>query len=310
MKEKKNVGYHIPALLERSLAALEIRKDGIYVDATFGGGGHSREILKKLSKKGKLVAFDKDADALANIPENDNLLLVNNDFVHLKNFLRYFGIESVDGILADLGVSSHQFDTPERGFSFRFDAALDMRMDKENQVTAAGLLNEKSPDELQKIFSEYGEVRNAKTLAQAIVNYRRKKAIKTTGHLVEIAESVLPARENIRKYMAPVFQALRIAVNDEMEGLKSFLKQTLEVLKPGGRLAVITYHSLEDRPVKNFMQFGNFEKKAEKDIYGNVVAPLREIGRKPLVPSEEEIENNPRVRSAKLRVAEKMKVEK
>jgi 16S rRNA (cytosine1402-N4)-methyltransferase len=299
--------YHIPVLLHESVAALAIREGGMYVDATYGGGGHSRLILDSIPKgKGKLIAFDRDVDAQANIPKDKNFTLIHSEFTHIKNFLRYLDIDGVDGILADLGISSHQIDSPERGFSFRYDAPLDMRMDVQSPVTAYTLVNEESAERLQSIFSEYGEVRNAKTLAEAIVRHRRVSPIATTAQLADIADEVKPYKEPLRKYLAPVFQALRIAVNDELEGLKDFLNQCLEVLKPGGRLVVITYHSLEDRIVKNFIQDGNHEGTVEKDaIFGSVVSPWKNITKKPILPDEQEINRNPRARSAKLRIAEK-----
>lgn len=298
--------YHTPALLQESIGALNIKPDGTYVDVTFGGGGHSREILKHLGKKGKLIAFDRDLDAQANIPDAKNFTLVHHDFVHLKNFLRYLDAIPVDGILADLGISSHQIDIPERGFSFRFDAPLDMRMDKQNPLTAAKLVNESPEEELQRIFTWYGEIKNAKNLARSIVRTRNMKPIETTFQLARAAEDVLPHKENLKKYLAPIFQSLRIVVNNELEGLKSFLTQSLDVLKPGGRLAIITYHSLEDRPVKNFLTSGKLQGKDEKDFFGNSQSPWKLVHKKPVLPDEKEITRNPRARSAKLRVAEKL----
>ncbi|MGZ5243914.1 MAG: 16S rRNA (cytosine(1402)-N(4))-methyltransferase RsmH [Bacteroidia bacterium] len=299
--------YHTPALYQESIDALNIQPGGIYVDATFGGGGHTRGILDKLDAKSRLIAFDRDLDAQVNIPEDKNFLLIHNDFIHLKNFLQHENALPVNGILADLGISSHQIDVPERGFSFRFDAPLDMRMDKQNPRTAAQILNEEKEEKLVQIFSEYGEVQNSKTLARAIATRRRLEPIETTSQLAALAQSLIPARENLKKYLAPVFQALRIEVNDELNGLKSFLEQSLDVLAPGGRLAIITYHSLEDRIVKNFMQLGRFdEAMSAKDIFGKSTNPWKNITRKPIIPNEAEIEKNPRVRSAKLRVAEKI----
>ena len=299
--------YHIPALLSESILALDIKPAGIYVDATFGGGGHSKEILKHL-KTGKLIAFDKDVDAHKNLPESENLILIPHDFIFLKNYLRFLNVIPVDGILVDLGLSSHHIDEATRGFSFRFDANLDMRMDKENPLTAEELINTRSQSELQQIFSSYGEIKNSKTLAVKIVQRRSAQRIQTTSQLVEIAEEVLPYKENLKKYLATVFQALRIAVNDELLGLEQFLNQAQEVLAPGGRLAVITYHSLEDRPVKNFFQTGNFEGKESKDVFGKVSRPWKQITKKPIIPTDEEIAVNPRSRSAKLRVAEKIEI--
>jgi 16S rRNA (cytosine1402-N4)-methyltransferase len=297
--------YHIPALLEESITGLNIDPAGIYVDATFGGGGHSRAILEKLTS-GRLIAFDRDIEAQVNIPPNKNFLLVHHDYVHLKKYLRYLEINEVSGILADLGISSHQVDTAERGFSFRFDAPLDMRMDAQIPKTAADLLNQFDEAELQQIFSEYGEVKNAKTLSRAIITGRRIGPLKTTGQLLKIAETVLPHKESLKKYAAPVFQALRIAVNDELNALRSFLQQSYEVLKPGGRLAVITYHSLEDRIVKKFLQESEGEDMQTSAIYGKNTEKWKLISRKPMIPSDFEINNNPRSRSAKLRIAEKI----
>ena len=295
--------YHTPALLEESIEALAIKPDGIYVDATYGGGGHSREILKHLTT-GRLIAFDKDVDSHANMAENKNLTLIPHDFIHIKNYLRYLKAIPVDGILADLGLSSHHVDEAERGFSFRFDAPLDMRMDQQNPVSAADLVNTKSEFELQEIFSRYGEIKNSKTLARIIVQRRSGNKITTTGQLSEIADEVLPHKEILKKYLATVFQALRIAVNNELTGLEQFLLQAKEVLAPGGRLAIITYHSLEDRPVKNFFNTGNFEGKENKDVFGIASRPWKLVSKKPIIPTDEEINTNPRSRSAKLRVAE------
>jgi 16S rRNA (cytosine1402-N4)-methyltransferase len=297
--------YHTPALLNESIDALEIKPDGIYVDVTFGGGGHSREILSRL-KNGKLIAFDRDTDAHSNLIEDDRITLIPHDFIFIKKFLRHLKSIPVNGILADLGISSHQIDEGERGFSFRFDAPLDMRMDRQNPISAKEILNTWEADALQRMFSMYGEIKNAKTLAREIVQRRSGSAITTTGQLANIAEDVLPAKEKSHKYLATVFQALRIEVNNEMNGLQSFLLQAENILAPGGRLAVITYHSLEDRPVKNFFQTGNFEGNEEKDIFGNAGLRWKQITRKPIIPTDEEIARNPRVRSAKLRVAEKI----
>jgi 16S rRNA (cytosine1402-N4)-methyltransferase len=301
---KTAASYHVPAMLQESLDALAINPAGIYVDATYGGGGHSRAILQKLNGKGRLISFDRDLDAQENLPGEKNFTLVHHDFVYLKNYLRHLDAIPVDGILADLGISSHQIDTEDRGFSFRFDAPLDMRMDKQNPRSAKEIVNEESAEELQRIFGEYGEVKNARTLAQAIVRRRKIKQLETTLELTQAAEEVLPARENLKKYLAPVFQALRIAVNNELDGLKSFLQQCLEVLRPGGRLAVITYHSLEDRIVKQFLQ--GEEDRNIPNVYGGKQSDWKIISRKPIIPSNEEIEKNPRVRSAKLRIAEKI----
>ena len=302
-----NSEYHIPVLRDACIEGLAMQENGIYIDATFGGGGHSSAILHKM-KGGRLIAFDRDADAQPNIPENENFTLVHHDFIHLKNYLRYMDVIPVDGILADLGISSYQVDTAERGFSFRFEAPLDMRMDRQNPITASHVLNEEPEAQLVRIFSEYGEVKNSKTLARAVVAYRKVKPIRTTGQLVQIAEEVLPGKENIRKYMAPVFQALRIAVNDELNGLRSFLDQCKEVLKPDGRLVVLTYHSLEDRIVKNFLQETEKGISIDKNIYGQTQSAWEMITRKPIVPDEAEIEKNPRARSAKLRIAQKSRL--
>ena len=296
--------YHIPVLLAESIEGLAINPKGVYVDATFGGGGHSRAILEKLST-GKLIGFDRDTDAQSNIPDNKNFTLVPHDYAHLANYLRHMELDSVDGILADLGISSHQVDTAERGFSFRYDAPLDMRMNQQISKTAADILNSESEIELQKIFSEYGEIKNSRTLARAIVATRRIEPLKTTGQLMKIAESIIPQRENLKKYAAPVFQALRIAVNDELNALKSFLEQAFRMLKTGGRLVVITYHSLEDRIVKNFLKEESDAKGADSLIYGKSSEKWISITRKPIIPSDEEIRQNPRSRSAKLRIAEK-----
>ncbi|MDQ3072127.1 MAG: 16S rRNA (cytosine(1402)-N(4))-methyltransferase RsmH [Bacteroidota bacterium] len=303
--EKNKPAYHNPALLRETLEGLNIQAGGKYVDATFGGGGHSRGILEKLGKKGRLYAFDRDADAQINMIADERLTLIHHEFIHLKNFLRYFDALPADGILADLGISSHHVDDAGRGFSFRFDAPLDMRMDKQSRVSAKDIVNEAPQERLQDIFSKYGEVQNARTLSQAIVRKRKIQAIETTTDLAQIAQDVLPRKENLKKYLAPVFQALRIEVNDELGGLKTFLLQATDVLKPGGRLAVITYHSLEDRIVKNFIAAGNFEGKTAQDIFGNAETPLKAVTRKPITPGEEEINTNPRSRSAKLRLAEK-----
>lgn len=298
--------YHVPVMLQESIEGLNIIPNGVYVDVTFGGGGHSREILKSLNENGRLIAFDRDPEALVNMPDDSRFTLVPADFIHLRNYLREMQVLPVDGILADLGISSHQIDAGERGFSFRFNAALDMRMDKQNPVTAAQIVNEESQDGLQRIFSAYGEIKNARTLAEALVSQRKISPIETTGELANTAEKVMPRKENFHKYLATVFQALRIAVNNELEGLKEFLLQALSSLNTGGRLVVMSYHSLEDRLVKNFFQTGNFEGFVEKDVFGKLISPWRIINRKPMTPSEEEILRNSRSRSAKLRIVEKI----
>lgn len=295
--------YHTPVLLQESISALNIRPDGIYVDATYGGGGHSKEILKKL-KSGKLFVFDRDVDAEKNLVEDKRLIFIQQNFSHLKRFLKLYKTLPTNGIIADLGVSSHQFDTPARGFSLRFDAALDMRMDTAQTLTAREVLNNYEENDLVKIFSKYGEVRNSKTLASAIISARKKQAVETIEQFKSIAKSLVKGNEN--KYFAQVFQALRIEVNQELEALKDFLQQSAEVLKQGGRLVVISYHSLEDRLVKNFFRSGNFDGETEKDFFGNKKNLFKTITKKPITPSEQEIKNNPRARSAKMRVVEKI----
>jgi len=296
--------YHNPVLLKECIEGLNINPAGIYVDVTFGGGGHSREILKHLTT-GKLFAFDQDDDAAKNNIVDERCVLVKQNFKYLKNMLRMYNALPIDGLLADLGVSSHQFDIAERGFSIRFDEAkLDMRMDKKVKQTAADVLNNSSEEELKMIFKLYGEIDNAGSLARLITHARKEKAIETVGDLKAIIEKVVKrGREN--KYYAQVFQALRIEVNKEMEALKELLTQSLEVLKPTGRLVVISYHSLEDRLVKNIMRSGKFEGEVEKDFFGNQLTPFTQISRKPIVSGEEELEKNSRARSAKLRIAEK-----
>jgi 16S rRNA (cytosine1402-N4)-methyltransferase len=277
--------------------------DGVYVDATFGGGGHSRLILDHLGAQGKLVGFDQDEDALANVPEDDRFIFVQHNFRFLKRFLKLHRIREVDGIMADLGVSSHQLDVPERGFSFRFDAPLDMRMNQQQEETAATLLQRLTAEGLQDILSRFGEVRNAKTLAEQLVTEQRIKPIQTIGEFLAVVDPLV--RGNRSRYLAQVFQALRIAVNDEMGALEDFLNQCLEVLKPGGRLVVLSYHSLEDRMVKHFLKTGNVEGVQEKDFYGNIDRPFKVLTKKAELPTEEEIERNSRARSAKLRVGER-----
>ncbi len=296
---------HDPVLLQESVDALQVKPDGIYVDVTYGGGGHSREILKRLTT-GKLVAFDQDSDAVNSAESSDNLILIHQNFRHLKRYLQLYDLIPVDGILADLGVSSHQLDTPERGFSHRFDASIDMRMDVSGSLTAREILNQYSEKELQNVFQEYGEVENAKTLAKKIVEARSVQKIETIDELKKIAEPV--SRSNIHKYLSKVFQALRIEVNQELNVLKEFLQQSLEVLKPGGRLVVIAYHSLEDRLVKNFIKTGNVTGEIERDFYGKYTLPFKLISKKPILPSEAEIKRNTRARSAKMRVGEKVEV--
>jgi 16S rRNA (cytosine1402-N4)-methyltransferase len=294
--------YHTPALLNETIDGLDIKPDGIYVDVTFGGGGHSKEILSRLGKKGKLVGFDQDEDAIKNTIKDPRFIFVRSNFRYLKNFLRYHNIEKVDGILADLGVSSHHFDEAERGFSFRFDGVLDMRMNTKSPLSAAVLLNTYSEEQLANVFYLYGELRNSRKIAKMIVDARAQKPFKMIFPFVEMLKPHI-GRETEKKDMARVFQALRIEVNKEMDVLKSLLEQSLEVLNPDGRLVVLTYHSLEDRLVKNFIRSGNFEGKIEKDFFGNVLAPLKAVNSKVIIAGEEEVERNPRARSAKLRIA-------
>lgn len=297
------IAYHIPALLNETIEGLNIKPDGIYVDVTFGGGGHSREILSRLGKNGKLLGFDQDEDAVKNILDDKRFIFVKSNFRYMTNFLRYHNIEKVDGILADLGVSSHHFDEAERGFSFRFDGALDMRMNTKSPLTAAVLLNTYSEEKLADVFYLYGELHNSRKIARTIVNARSNAAFDRIFPFIEVLKPFF-GREKEKKDMARVFQALRIEVNKEMDNLKSLLNQSLEVLNPNGRLVVLTYHSLEDRLVKNFIRSGNFEGQLEKDFYGNVLAPLKAINNKVIIADEAEIGRNPRARSAKLRIAE------
>ena len=296
--------YHTPVLLEESVEALAIKQDGIYVDVTFGGGGHSREILKRLGEKGRLIAFDRDSDAQANKIDDPRFTLVANNFRFLHNFLRYHNVEKVDGILADLGVSSHQFDESDRGFSFRFDSLADMRMSQESDFSARELLKSYSQEELQYIFKTYGELNNASRLAKAIVDKREEKPITTTTELIEIIAPLLP-KKDLNTQLAKLFQSIRIQVNKEILALEQLMLHSLKVLKPGGRLVVITYHSLEDRLVKNFMKSGNLDGSIVKDFYGNTETPFILCSKKAIAPTEEEIARNSRARSAKLRVAEK-----
>jgi len=297
--------YHIPVLPDESIAGLNIHPEADVVDATFGGGGHSRLILRQLGENGRLFAFDQDEDAAGNTLEDNRLFFIRHNFRYLKNFLRYFDVEQVDAVFADFGVSSHDFDVPGRGFSFRYEGELDMRMNRNAGTDAATVVNQFSEEQLVTVFRLYGEIKNARRLVAEVMKARNQQAIKTTTQLKKIATKCAPrATEN--KYLAQVFQALRIEVNDEMEALRDFLQAALDVLKPGGRLVVITYHSLEDRLCKNFMKTGNFEGRAEKDFYGNLKAPFKTITRKVITPGEEELEQNTRARSAKLRIAEKI----
>ena len=295
--------YHIPVLLRQSIDALDVKGNGAYADLTFGGGGHSREILKHLGNDGRLLAFDQDKDTLANIPSDSRLLFAQSNFRYLKNFSKYYGVLPLDGILADLGVSSHHFDESERGFSFRFDGPLDMRMNQTSDKTAKLVINTCSEAELADILYYYGELQQAKRIASAVVKSRQQKSIDTIFELVQVVERF--CGHDKKRDLAKIFQAIRIEVNDELEALKEMLLSTSKVLKSGGRLVVITYHSLEDRLVKNFMKSGNFEGRMEQDFYGNISAPLRPIG-KAVTPDNDEIEANPRSRSAKLRIAEKI----
>jgi 16S rRNA (cytosine1402-N4)-methyltransferase len=296
--------YHIPVLLQESIEGMNLQPNGIYVDMTFGGGGHSKEILRQGDSSIRLFSFDQDADAEKNIVDDRRFTFVRSNFRYLYNFLRYHQVEQVDGILADLGVSSHHFDDSERGFSFRFDGNLDMRMNKRAGMTAADVVNTYDEERLANIFYLYGELKNSRKLASAIAKARNEKVIKTIGDFLEIVKPMF-GREREKKELAKVFQALRIEVNQEMEALKEMLYAAAEALKPGGRLVVITYHSLEDRMVKNIMKTGNIEGKAEQDFFGNVQTPFRVVNNKVIVASNEEVERNPRSRSAKLRIAEK-----
>ncbi|MBO7117309.1 MAG: 16S rRNA (cytosine(1402)-N(4))-methyltransferase RsmH [Bacteroidales bacterium] len=295
--------YHNPVLLEESVSAIIGDTSGVYADATFGGGGHSALILSRLSRKGRLLAFDRDADALENAPADKRLTLIHNNFRFIHNFALLHEVE-FDGILADLGVSSHQFDTEERGFSFRFDTALDMRMNADGGRTAADVVNDSTVERLEEILRLYGEVENAGKVAKLIDAARRLSPIRTTGDLNKAVESALPPYAD-HKWLAKLYQALRIEVNEEMRSLEKFLQGAAESLKQGGKLAVITYHSLEDRMVKNFIKTGNVEGNEQRDVYGNNSAPLKAVNRKPILPTEEEIQTNTRARSAKLRIAEK-----
>jgi 16S rRNA (cytosine1402-N4)-methyltransferase len=296
--------YHTTVLLKEAVDGLAIKKDGVYVDATFGGGGHSRLILEHLGPEGRLIAFDQDADAWKNKPDDERIIPVTENFKYMQRFLRLHGYREVDGVLADLGVSSFQFDTPERGFSIRFDGPLDMRMDKRQQVTAADILKTKNEPELQEMFSQYGEVRNAKELAKHIVANRQGKALATIASFKAMIAPVM--RGNPNKYLAQVFQALRIEVNDEMGVLKELLQQAAGVLKPGGRLSVISFHSLEDRLVKQFVKRGTWGEEETDEKGQRPTPPLKPVNAKPLEPTEEEIKNNPRARSARLRIAERV----
>ena len=296
--------YHVPVMLQECIDALEIKADGVYIDVTFGGGGHSKEIFKKLSSKGRLIVFDQDPDARKNAWEAPNFDFVAANFAYISNHLRLLGVKKVDGILADLGVSSHQFDKEDRGFSIRGEADLDMRMNQNGELSAEEVVNEYSEDELMRIFRSYGEVSNARKLVNAIVNARLNGRIKTTQALLDVVTPCAPKFKE-HKYFAQVFQAIRIEVNDEMGVLQGFLEATESVLNSNGRLVVMSYHSLEDRMVKNYMKRGAISGKIEKDFFGNVLKPFTEVVRHPIVANEEELERNSRARSAKLRIAER-----
>ena len=304
MKKENNL-YHTPVLLCESIKGLNIRSSGIYVDVTFGGGGHSRGILERLGKDGRLYGFDQDVAAETNIPADSRFTFVSGNFRYLSNFLRYYGVPAVDGIIADLGVSSHHFDDASRGFSFRFNGALDMRMNNRKGLTAADILNTFPEEELANIFYTYGEVKIARRLASHIVASRNKKSIQTIEELLELLNPFV-RKDKENKNLAQIFQALRIETNSELESLCALLNQSVKFLKPGGRLVMITYHSLEDRLVKNYFRTGNLEGKIEKDIFGNRISSWLPINNKVITPSNEEIEKNPRARSAKLRIAEKI----
>ncbi len=297
--------YHIPVLLDESVSGLNIKPDGVYLDLTFGGGGHSREILNRLGEEGCLMGFDQDEDAMQNVPDDGRFIFVNHNFRYLRNFMRFYGLEKADGILADLGVSSHEFDEADRGFSFRFDAELDMRMNRRSRLTAAEVLNGYDEQRLCSLFRNYGEVENARRLVDFIVKARAGKALVTSGDLYQAILPCIPKMKE-KKYLAKVYQALRIEVNGELDALEDMLENAMEVLKPGGRLVVITYHSLEDRLVKNFFKSGNAEGKVDKDlIFGHINHGFELVNRKVIVPTDDEVERNPRARSAKLRIVEK-----
>jgi 16S rRNA (cytosine1402-N4)-methyltransferase len=296
--------YHNPVLLHETVDGLNIKPNGVYVDVTFGGGGHSKEILNRLGPDGKLFAFDQDEDALGNAIQDDRFTLINENFRYIKRFLRFHGIKKVDGILGDFGVSSHQFDEAERGFSTRFDATLDMRMNQKDALSAYEVVNDYEEKDLKRVFVEFGELKNGGAMANVIVNYRKDKAIKNTEQLKQVLSKFLPAHKS-NKILAQIYQAIRIEVNQEIEVLKEFLEQTEELLESGGRLSLISYHSLEDRLVKRFMRNGMFEGEPERDFFGNFEVPFKTVG-KLVVPSEEEVVRNNRARSAKLRIAEKI----
>ncbi|MBQ3576479.1 MAG: 16S rRNA (cytosine(1402)-N(4))-methyltransferase RsmH [Coprobacter sp.] len=297
--------YHIPALLTECIDGLNISPNGTYIDVTFGGGGHSRGIIDRLGAEGKLFSFDQDSDAEKNIIDDKRFTFVKSNFRFLKNFMKYHNVEQVDGIIADLGVSFHHFDEADRGFSFRFEGKLDMRMNRRGGNSAAEVINKYPENKIADILYYYGEMRNARKIASEIVKRRENKIIETTSDLLSIIKGMINPKQE-KKELAQIFQALRIEVNDEMSSLKSMLQQSVEILKPGGRIVVLTYHSLEDRIVKDFFRYGNFEGKAKQDFFGRLIAPLKQVNNKVITPSEEEIERNPRSRSAKLRIAEKI----
>ena len=301
----KEVCYHIPVMLNECMEGLAIKPDGVYVDVTFGGGGHSREILSRLGEKGTLYGFDQDADAENNIPEDNRFVFVRSNFRYLSNFMRFHGETEIDGLLADLGVSSHHFDDKDRGFSFRFQGMLDMRMNTRAGKTAADILNTYPEEALSTLFYLYGELKNSRKLASVIVKARETKPLETTDEFLALITPYI-GKDKEKKMLAQVFQALRIEVNDEMRALREMLQQAMRLLKPGGRLVVMTYHSLEDRLVKNFFKSGNFEGTISQDFFGNIQSPFRLINNKVITPSSEEVEVNPRSRSAKLRIAEKL----
>ena len=301
----KEVCYHIPVMLKECMEGLAIKPDGVYVDVTFGGGGHSKEILSRLGEKGTLYGFDQDADAENNIPEDDRFVFVRSNFRYLSNFMRFHGETEIDGLLADLGVSSHHFDDKDRGFSFRFQGMLDMRMNTRAGKTAADILNTYTEEALSTLFYLYGELKNSRKLASVIVKARETKPLETTDEFLALITPYI-GKDKEKKMLAQVFQALRIEVNDEMRALREMLQQAMRLLKPGGRLVVMTYHSLEDRLVKNFFKSGNFEGTISQDFFGNIQSPFRLINNKVITPSSEEVEVNPRSRSAKLRIAEKL----
>ncbi len=296
--------YHTPVLFNESIDALELSNGKVFVDVTYGGGGHSKEILKRISKDACLLAFDQDDDALDNLVDDERLIFVNANFRFLINFVKFHDLLPVDGILADLGVSSHQFDAGERGFSIRTDGELDMRMNQNAVLTAAKVVNDYSDKDLFRIFNAYADLKNTPKVVYAIINQRNKEKIKTTGELVDLLKGMVP-HNKVNQFLAQIFQAIRIEVNDEMGALQDFLEQSAKVLKPGGRLVVISYHSIEDRLVKNFIKTGNFEGEVKKDLYGNILKPFSAVTKKPIVPSEKENEMNSRARSAKLRIATK-----